>query len=177
MHPDLSEPAFAHWYTSPALRAIAAELMGCTDEQLQMGACELPCHYPYYVPSPHSTAHIPPDLIELFNILINPTSHDFALRWHRDAVDGTASEEEEARILKVAQYGVSRHLSPHIHPEPNILRLADTMEHVRCRGATTERDKKLIHPQRAIPRQLPLRRPRLTSRPAHAGAARAFDRY
>ncbi|KAI4525501.1 hypothetical protein K525DRAFT_266009 [Schizophyllum commune Loenen D] len=79
MHPDLGEPAFARWYTSPALRAIVAELMGCTDEELQM---------------------------ELFNILINPTSHDFALRWHRDAVDGTASEEEEARILKVAQYGI-----------------------------------------------------------------------
>ncbi|KAL1741135.1 hypothetical protein HDZ31DRAFT_46086 [Schizophyllum fasciatum] len=79
MQPDLGEPAFARWYTSPALRATAAGLMHCAEDQLQM---------------------------ELFNILINPAAHDFALRWHRDAVEGTASPEEEARALQVAQYGI-----------------------------------------------------------------------
>ncbi|TRM66721.1 hypothetical protein BD626DRAFT_163305 [Schizophyllum amplum] len=77
MHPDLGEPAFAKWYTS--LRNIVTELLACDEDALQM---------------------------ELFNILINPTAHDFALRWHRDAVDGTASPEEEMRVLKAAQYGI-----------------------------------------------------------------------
>ncbi|KAJ6545413.1 hypothetical protein B0H19DRAFT_1221688 [Mycena capillaripes] len=47
-------------------------LMGCEEEQLQM---------------------------ELFNLLINPVSHNFALRWHRDDISGDATEEEERRAL------------------------------------------------------------------------------
>ena len=42
MHPDLGEPAFALWYTSDALIEAAEELMGCGEDQLQMGDCSGP---------------------------------------------------------------------------------------------------------------------------------------
>ena len=37
MHPDLHEPAFANWYTSPKLLAAVTTLLGCQTEDLQMG--------------------------------------------------------------------------------------------------------------------------------------------
>lgn len=43
---------------------------------------------------------------ELFNLLINPLSHDFALRWHRDDIKEDATEEEEQEALKVWHHGV-----------------------------------------------------------------------
>jgi hypothetical protein len=55
----------------------------------------------------HSSNNVP--FVELFNLLINPTSHDFALRWHRDDVSETASEEEERAALAIQHYGVSMH--------------------------------------------------------------------
>ncbi|KAI0029563.1 hypothetical protein K488DRAFT_56096 [Vararia minispora EC-137] len=79
MHPDLGQPAFAKYYTSPEMRAAARELLGCEDKHLQM---------------------------ELFNLLINPTSHEFALSWHRDDVKAAAGEEEERDALSVWHYGV-----------------------------------------------------------------------
>ncbi|EIN04435.1 hypothetical protein PUNSTDRAFT_146419 [Punctularia strigosozonata HHB-11173 SS5] len=79
MHPDLHEPAFAKWYTSDPLVHAAAELLECEEGDLQM---------------------------ELFNLLINPLSHEFALRWHRDDVKETASEEEERAALSVWDHGV-----------------------------------------------------------------------
>jgi len=48
--------------------------------------------------------------IELFNILINPDEHDFALRWHRDDVRETASESEEVEALAKSHYGVRYNL-------------------------------------------------------------------
>lgn len=39
-------------------------------------------------------------------MLINPLSHDFALRWHRDDVNEKASEEEERDALNTWHYGV-----------------------------------------------------------------------
>ncbi|KAJ7760962.1 hypothetical protein B0H16DRAFT_1531256 [Mycena metata] len=72
MHPDLGQPAFSQWYTSTSLINAVGTLLGCEEEQLQM---------------------------ELFNLLINPVSHNFALRWHRDDIPGDASEEEERRAL------------------------------------------------------------------------------
>lgn len=45
--------------------------------------------------------------LELFNLLINPLSHDFALRWHRDDVRETASQEEEIEALGKWHAGVS----------------------------------------------------------------------
>ncbi|ETW76383.1 hypothetical protein HETIRDRAFT_389387, partial [Heterobasidion irregulare TC 32-1] len=79
MHPDLGEPAFANWYSSHKLREAVKELLGCSDDDLQM---------------------------ELFNLLINPESHEFALRWHRDDVKATASEEEEREALAVWHHGI-----------------------------------------------------------------------
>lgn len=43
---------------------------------------------------------------ELFNMLINPESHAFALRWHRDDVREKASEDEERQALSIWHYGV-----------------------------------------------------------------------
>ena len=44
---------------------------------------------------------------ELFNLLINPESHNFALRWHRDDVRETACEDEERQALAIWHHGVS----------------------------------------------------------------------
>ncbi|QPG74647.1 hypothetical protein FOA43_001979 [Brettanomyces nanus] len=38
--------------------------------------------------------------MELFNMLINPTKKDFDLRWHRDDVENSASDEKEMEILE-----------------------------------------------------------------------------
>ena len=46
-------------------------------------------------------------LIELFNMLINPTSNSFALRWHRDDVKENATEDEERKALSIWHHGVS----------------------------------------------------------------------
>jgi len=37
MHPDLQEPAFANWYTSPKLLGAVTTLLQCQTEDLQMG--------------------------------------------------------------------------------------------------------------------------------------------
>ncbi len=37
MHPALEEPIFARWYTGDAVREAAKMLLGCQDEELQMG--------------------------------------------------------------------------------------------------------------------------------------------
>jgi hypothetical protein len=43
---------------------------------------------------------------ELFNLLINPESHHFALSWHRDDVKESATEQEEREALSIPHYGV-----------------------------------------------------------------------
>lgn len=50
---------------------------------------------------------------ELFNLLINPLNHDFALRWHRDDVRENATAEEEREALAAWSHGVPR--SPMAH--------------------------------------------------------------
>ena len=45
--------------------------------------------------------------VELFNLLINPENHSFALRWHRDDIKETATAEEETEALGKWRYGVS----------------------------------------------------------------------
>ncbi|THH05551.1 hypothetical protein EW145_g4714 [Phellinidium pouzarii] len=79
MHPDLSEPAFAKWYASDVLAGAVRALLDCGEENLQM---------------------------ELFNLLINPMSHKFALRWHRDDVREDATEEEEVQALSAWHHGI-----------------------------------------------------------------------
>ncbi|KAJ7141204.1 hypothetical protein C8R44DRAFT_762930 [Mycena epipterygia] len=79
MHPDLEEPVFSQWYTSTAVINVVQTLLGC-DDQLQM---------------------------ELFNLLINPEGHNFALRWHRDDIAGDATAEEEQHGLDAWKpYGI-----------------------------------------------------------------------
>lgn len=70
-------------------------------------------------------------LIELFNLLVNPSTHSFALRWHRDDVFEGASEEEEFNVLNSSHYGVS-HLQLARRCHNRVLRsaFADPMEHV-----------------------------------------------
>ncbi|KAG6373541.1 hypothetical protein JVT61DRAFT_6184 [Boletus reticuloceps] len=79
MHPALGEPVFAQWYTSEGVRTVSAALLGCDVGSLQM---------------------------ELFNLLINPLNHDFALRWHRDDVRENATPEEELKALASWSRGV-----------------------------------------------------------------------
>lgn len=79
MHPDLGASEFVRWYTSDGIVNTAKELLACDEEDLQM---------------------------ELFNILINPESHSFALRWHRDDVRESASEEEEDKALQISHFGI-----------------------------------------------------------------------
>ncbi|KAG6833351.1 hypothetical protein H0H87_008527 [Tephrocybe sp. NHM501043] len=79
MHPELGEPVFAKWYTSQPLSDVVKQLLECGKEDLEM---------------------------ELFNLLINPLGHNFALRWHRDDVGEKASKEEEREALNKWHYGV-----------------------------------------------------------------------
>ncbi|KAF9496944.1 hypothetical protein BDN71DRAFT_1488351 [Pleurotus eryngii] len=80
MHPNLCEPAFAKWYCSDALIKVVTQLLVCDADHLQM---------------------------ELFNLLINPVSHNFALRWHCDDVSEKATEQEEQEALAIWHHGVS----------------------------------------------------------------------
>lgn len=45
--------------------------------------------------------------LELFNLLINPEFHNFALRWHRDDISEKATPDEERISLQNWHYGVS----------------------------------------------------------------------
>ena len=73
-----------------------------------------------------------PGFPELFNILINPISHAFALRWHRDDVKEKATADEEIEALAQWHHGV-RPLFPVLVPVC-IYRVskqrADSMEYV-----------------------------------------------
>ncbi|KAF7322076.1 hypothetical protein MKEN_00730700 [Mycena kentingensis (nom. inval.)] len=82
MHPALGEAqkAFTKWYTSDEVVGAVRTLLGCAEEELQM---------------------------ELFNLLINPVAHDFALRWHRDDIPNEATAEEELAALDAWKpYGI-----------------------------------------------------------------------
>lgn len=97
MHPALEEPIFARWYTGDAVRGAAKMLLGCRDEELQMGG---------FPPPPPESISLPRCLFffgnsELFNILVNPVRSEFALCWHRDDIRGSASEDEEQAALTV----------------------------------------------------------------------------
>jgi hypothetical protein len=59
MHPDLHEPIFLEWYTSPLLLATVCEIIAAEEDDLQL---------------------------ELFNLLVNPRQISFSLSWHRDNV-------------------------------------------------------------------------------------------
>jgi hypothetical protein len=102
MHPTLEEPIFARWYAGDAVRGAAKMLLGCQDDELQMGGFSSPP--PENIPSPPYLFF--PVNLELFNILVNPVRSEFALCWHRDDIKGSVSEEEEHAALTVRHYGV-----------------------------------------------------------------------
>ncbi|EUC63021.1 phytanoyl-CoA dioxygenase [Rhizoctonia solani AG-3 Rhs1AP] len=85
-HPDLHEPIFVRWYGSERVVGAATSLLGCSEDQVQM---------------------------ELFNLLINPDRHAFALRWHRDDVPETVGPEEEIAALKTNFFGVQWNTALH----------------------------------------------------------------
>ncbi|GAC95240.1 phytanoyl-CoA dioxygenase [Pseudozyma hubeiensis SY62] len=70
---------FQQFYASSPLLDIASLLIGAQVEDMQM---------------------------ELFNLLINPASHRFALGWHRDDVRPDVSQREEQTRLNTPTYGV-----------------------------------------------------------------------
>ncbi|CEH18733.1 Phytanoyl-CoA dioxygenase [Ceraceosorus bombacis] len=91
LHPDLIERGegkngadkydsiFARLYGSSPLLDIAAALLDTQPDKMQL---------------------------ELFNLLINPACHAFALPWHRDDVRADVSSEEEEARLSAPTYGV-----------------------------------------------------------------------
>jgi len=50
MHPVLGEPGFSRWYAGDAVRGAARTLLGCQDEELQMGGCAIRTHAYHYSP-------------------------------------------------------------------------------------------------------------------------------
>ncbi|KAI0312655.1 hypothetical protein OF83DRAFT_1066816 [Amylostereum chailletii] len=86
MHPDLGQPAFARYYASDEVRGAVRTLLACAEENLQM---------------------------ELFNLLINPTGHAFALCWHRDDVKASATADEEREALAVWHHGIQWNTALH----------------------------------------------------------------
>ncbi|CDR88378.1 uncharacterized protein SPSC_04205 [Sporisorium scitamineum] len=70
---------FQQFYASSPLVEIASLLIGAETNEMQM---------------------------ELFNLLINPGSHRFALGWHRDDVRPDVSQDEEQARLATPTYGV-----------------------------------------------------------------------
>ena len=98
MHPDLGEPEFAEWYCGDGLVNVVKELLECEEKDLQMGKYRRKI---VFLCSEYDES------IELFNLLINPLHNSFALRWHRDDIKETATEEEERVQLSLWHSGVS----------------------------------------------------------------------
>ena len=102
MHPALKEPIFVRWYAGDAVRGAAKMLLGCRDEELQMGGFSSPqmvfrCLQCLFIYTGDA---------ELFNILVNPGRSQFALCWHRDDIKDSVSEDEELAALTVRHHGV-----------------------------------------------------------------------
>lgn len=108
MHPELGEGAFLKWYTSDNLVQVAAELLGCEEDHLQMGK----------INRSGKPASLTDGASELFNLLINPQRDNFALRWHRDDVPENATEEQEREALTRWHHGV-RNQASRSGPEPS----------------------------------------------------------
>lgn len=81
MNPALGpiSTTFQSFYASSPLLDIASLLLGMEVKDMQM---------------------------ELFNLLINPSSHYFALGWHRDDIKPDVTPEEEEERLRRPTYGV-----------------------------------------------------------------------
>ncbi|KAL4919556.1 hypothetical protein BDW62DRAFT_199875 [Aspergillus aurantiobrunneus] len=88
LHPDMpGRSEFAKFYFDERVLAVIKELLGLPNGNAT------------------STTHAEDGdgeeklVMELFNLLVAPEVHDFALRWHRDDIPSEVSQEEEARLL------------------------------------------------------------------------------
>lgn len=81
MNPALgpASSVFQEFYSSSPLLDIASLILSVEETEMQM---------------------------ELFNLLINPSSHRFALGWHRDDIRPDVSASEEKQRLETPTYGV-----------------------------------------------------------------------
>lgn len=80
LHPDLAHHAdFAAFYASSPLVDVCAALLGVDEARMQL---------------------------ELFNLLIEPAAHAFALGWHRDDIRADVAADEEQQRLAAPLYGV-----------------------------------------------------------------------
>jgi hypothetical protein len=106
MHSALEEPIFARWYAGDPVRGAAKMLLGCQDEELQMGgfSSTAPAPREHFVHL--NVLFFSPENSELFNILVNPIRSEFELFWHRDDIKGSVSEDEEHAALTVRHYVV-----------------------------------------------------------------------
>ncbi|OJJ97090.1 hypothetical protein ASPACDRAFT_33347 [Aspergillus aculeatus ATCC 16872] len=85
LHPDMPHRTdFARFYFSSKVLAVAEELLGLST-----------------TPSRNDEdGDEEPLVMELFNLLVAPETHDFALRWHRDDIPEHVSPDEELRLLQ-----------------------------------------------------------------------------
>lgn len=80
MHPNLpNHDLFRNFYGSSPLLDVAAHLLHTTEDSMQL---------------------------ELFNLLIEPKEHCFALGWHRDDIRPDVSENEEQERLAAPTHGI-----------------------------------------------------------------------
>jgi hypothetical protein len=96
MHPDLGEHVFSEWYGSQGMLEVSAGLMGREVDDMQFG---------------QSCISLPElitdqNVVELFNLLVNPLHKTYALSWHRDDVKATATPSEETEALAIKHYGI-----------------------------------------------------------------------
>ncbi|RAH49794.1 phytanoyl-CoA dioxygenase family protein [Aspergillus brunneoviolaceus CBS 621.78] len=94
LHPDMPHRTeFARFYFSAKVLAVAEELLGIsTPGKAATGNGN--GNGNGNEPEPE------PLVMELFNLLVAPETHDFALRWHRDDIPEHVSADEELRLLQ-----------------------------------------------------------------------------
>lgn len=84
LHPDMpGREEFARFYFSEKILDVVQELLGIESQPPQTGK-----DYDEKL------------AMELFNLLVAPETKDFQLRWHRDDIPESVSEEEELKLLQ-----------------------------------------------------------------------------
>lgn len=82
---------FAKFYFNERILSVVEELLGHPNSSSNSSTAAA---------AANGGAEKPESLVmELFNLLVAPENHDFALRWHRDDIPADVSPEEEERLL------------------------------------------------------------------------------
>ncbi|BCS20034.1 phytanoyl-CoA dioxygenase family protein [Aspergillus puulaauensis] len=91
LHPDMpGRTEFAKFYFDERILSVVEELLGHPNSNSNSSTAA----------AANGGAEKPESLVmELFNLLVAPENHDFALRWHRDDIPADVSPEEEERLL------------------------------------------------------------------------------